>query len=113
MEKKLSWFTNQKAWQRCEKNIHTFQFTLMWRWKRWMDWIQKNKNFYKKQNWCSGVQFTLPKILTSIFQLGKVEKMARNPDFDDALEQLKELHDKKNQDYCGSNNPYANLPCLQ
>ena len=35
--------------------------------------------------------------------------MARNPDFDDALEQLKELHDKKNQDYCGSNNPYANL----
>ena len=35
--------------------------------------------------------------------------MARNPDFDDALEQLKELHDKKNQDYCGSNNPYTNL----
>ena len=28
----------------------------------------------KKQNWYSGVQFTLPKILTSIFQLGKVEK---------------------------------------
>ena len=109
MEKKSLWFTNQKAWQRCWKNIHTFQFTLMWRWKRWMDWIQKNKKFYKKQNWYSGVQFTLPKILTSIFQLGKVEKMARNKEFDDALDELKMLHDAKNHDYATEENPYKNL----
>ena len=64
-----------------------------------MDWIQKSKKFYKKQNWYSGVQFTLPKILTSIFQLGKVEKMARNKEFDDALDELKMLHDAKNHDY--------------
>ena len=74
-----------------------------------MDWIQKNKNFYKKQNWCLGVQFTLPIILTSIFQLEKVEKMARNKEFDDALDELKMLHDAKNHDYATASNPYKNL----
>jgi hypothetical protein len=55
------------------------------------------------------VQFTLPKILTSIFQLGKGEKMARNKEFDDALDELKMLHDAKNHDYATAENPYKNL----
>ena len=43
------------------------------------------------------------------FQLGKVEKMARNKEFDDALDELKMLHDAKNHDYATAENPYKNL----
>ena len=35
--------------------------------------------------------------------------MARNPDFDDALDELKMLHDAKNHDYATADNPYKNL----
>ena len=35
--------------------------------------------------------------------------MARNREFDDALDELKMLHDAKNNDYATSDNPYKNL----
>ena len=35
--------------------------------------------------------------------------MARNPDFKDALDELKMLHDAKNHDYATAENPYKNL----
>jgi hypothetical protein len=35
--------------------------------------------------------------------------MARNREFDDALDELKMLHDAKNQDYATAENPYKNL----
>ena len=36
--------------------------------------------------------------------------MARNKEFDDALDELKMLHDAKNSDYSTLENPYKNLP---
>ena len=35
--------------------------------------------------------------------------MARNREFDDALDELKMLHDSKNHDYATADNPYKNL----
>ena len=35
--------------------------------------------------------------------------MARNREFDDALDELKMLHDAKNHDYATAENPYKNL----
>ena len=35
--------------------------------------------------------------------------MARNQEFDDALDELKMLHDAKNHDYATAENPYKNL----
>ena len=35
--------------------------------------------------------------------------MARNKEFDDALDELKMLHDAKNHDYATADNPYKNL----
>ena len=35
--------------------------------------------------------------------------MARNKEFDDALDELKMLHDAKNHDYATAENPYKNL----
>jgi len=35
--------------------------------------------------------------------------MARNREFDDALDELKMLHDAKNHDYASAENPYKNL----
>ena len=35
--------------------------------------------------------------------------MARNREFDDALDELKMLHDAKNHDYATEENPYKNL----
>lgn len=35
--------------------------------------------------------------------------MARNREFDDALDELKMLHDAKNHDYATVDNPYKNL----
>ena len=35
--------------------------------------------------------------------------MARNREFDDALDELKMLHDNKNYDYATAENPYKNL----
>ena len=35
--------------------------------------------------------------------------MARNKEFDDALDELKMLHDAKNHDYATASNPYKNL----
>ena len=35
--------------------------------------------------------------------------MARNKEFDDALDELKMLHDAKNHDYATADNPYQNL----
>lgn len=35
--------------------------------------------------------------------------MSRNPDFDNALEIMKDIHDKKNHDYASDNNPFANF----
>ena len=35
--------------------------------------------------------------------------MARNREFDDALDELKMLHDAKNHDYATQENPYKNL----
>jgi hypothetical protein len=35
--------------------------------------------------------------------------MARNREFDDALDELKMLHDAKNHDYASAQNPYKNL----
>ena len=35
--------------------------------------------------------------------------MARNKEFDDALDELKMLHDAKNHDYATAENPYQNL----
>ena len=35
--------------------------------------------------------------------------MARNKEFDDALDELKMLHDAKNHDYATEENPYKNL----
>ena len=35
--------------------------------------------------------------------------MARNKEFDDALHELKMLHDAKNHDYATAENPYKNL----
>ena len=35
--------------------------------------------------------------------------MARNREFDDALDELKMLHDAKNHDYATADNPYKNL----
>ena len=35
--------------------------------------------------------------------------MARNKEFDDALDELKMLHDAKNHDYATQENPYKNL----
>ena len=69
----------------------------------------EEQKLLQEKNWGSGVQFTRPKILTSIFQLGKVEKMARNREFDDALDELKMLHYNKNYDYATAENPYKNL----
>ena len=39
--------------------------------------------------------------------------MARNKEFDDALDQLKMLHDAKNHDYATAKNPYKNLEGVQ
>jgi len=39
----------------------------------------------------------------------KVNTMARNREFDDALDELKMLHDAKNHDYATAENPYKNL----
>ena len=35
--------------------------------------------------------------------------MARNREFDDALDELKMLHDAKSHDYATAENPYKNL----
>ena len=39
----------------------------------------------------------------------KKNTMARNREFDDALDELKMLHDAKNHDYATAENPYKNL----
>ena len=39
--------------------------------------------------------------------------MARNKEFDDALDELKMLHDTKNHDYATAENPYKNLEGVQ
>ena len=39
--------------------------------------------------------------------------MARNREFDDALDELKMLHDTKNHDYATAENPYKNLEGVQ
>ena len=43
----------------------------------------------------------------SAFFCGEI--MARNREFDDALDELKMLHDAKNHDYATAENPYKNL----
>ena len=39
--------------------------------------------------------------------------MARNIEFDDALDELKMLHDAKNHDYATAENPYQNLEAVE
>ena len=39
--------------------------------------------------------------------------MARNREFDDALDELKMLHDAKNHDYATAENPYKNLEAVE
>ena len=39
--------------------------------------------------------------------------MARNKEFDDALDELKMLHDAKNSDYSTLENPYKNLQAVE
>ena len=67
--------------------------------KRSMAWKLWNKKCCKKQNKSSEERSLLKKILTTATQKEREESMARNREFDDALDELKMLHDAKNHDY--------------
>ena len=92
-----------------KRNIRKSVSTVYEKLKRSMAWKSLNKKCCKKQSKYSEEQFLPEKALLSITQNERKEKMARNREFDDALDELKMLHDAKNHDYATADNPYKNL----
>jgi hypothetical protein len=74
-----------------------------------MAWKFWNNKCCKKPNKFSEERFLRKKHLTNITQNEREESMSRNREFDDALDELKMLHDCKNHDYATADNPYKNL----
>jgi hypothetical protein len=77
--------------------------------KRSMAWKFWNKSCCKKQSKYLKEQYSRSKISTNTTHHEREKYMARNREFDDALDELKMLHDAKNHDYATAENPYKNL----
>ena len=92
-----------------KKNIRKSVFTQFEKLKRSRAWKFWNKKCCNKQNKSSGERSSRKKLLTTTTQNEREQSMARNREFDDALDELKMLHDAKNHDYATAENPYKNL----